>query len=114
LNKAANYGVPSLFNPTSEQEFSGADPGDARLKKRLILISNTLGNAPEADIPDACGSWGETRGTWCFLSQGTPVDTAQRCHAGADAGISAAVMPSGYHGTELQRAADQGTGSAVV
>jgi hypothetical protein len=55
LNKAANYGLLSLFNPTSEQEFSGADLGDARLKKRLMLISNTLSNAPEASIPGACG-----------------------------------------------------------
>jgi hypothetical protein len=52
----------------SEQEFSGADLGDARLKKRLMLISNTLSNAPEASIPGACGSWGETQGTYRFLS----------------------------------------------
>ena len=44
----------------SEHEFSGADLGDARLKKRLMLISNTLSNAPEASLPGACGSWGET------------------------------------------------------
>ncbi len=58
----------------SEQEFSGADLGDARLKKRLILISNTLSNAPEASIPGACGSWGETQGTYRFLSHADDPD----------------------------------------
>ena len=58
----------------SEHEFSGADLGDARLKKRLMLISNTLSNAPEASIPGACGSWGETQGTYRFLSHADDPD----------------------------------------
>jgi hypothetical protein len=58
----------------SEQEFSGANPGDARMNKRLILISNTLSNAPEASIPGACGSRGGTRGTYRFLSHADDPD----------------------------------------
>ncbi|MGC9022413.1 MAG: IS4 family transposase [Dissulfurimicrobium sp.] len=48
-------------------EFSGADFGDLRLTKRLIHVTQKLADNPMASIPQACGSWVETKAAYRFF-----------------------------------------------
>ena len=50
-----------------DNEFSGADFGDPRLTKRLIQIAQKLANNPQASIPQACGTWEETKAAYRFF-----------------------------------------------
>ena len=48
------------------QELGHADLGDARLSKRLVKVVEDLAGQPEASVPQACGDWAATKGTYRF------------------------------------------------
>jgi hypothetical protein len=47
------------------EEFAGADLGDKRLNKRLVVLVERFADKPTASIPGASGGWGETQATGC-------------------------------------------------
>ncbi len=44
-------------NTWAENEFSNINLRDARLKNRLIKLTNSLSDIPQSSINQACGSW---------------------------------------------------------
>ena len=72
----------------AEAEFGGADLGDQRLNKRLVLLVDRLGEQPSASIPEAC------RG-------------ASEMHA-ADAGASGGAVHPGHDRTGFRGQVDAG------
>lgn len=50
--------------PWIYDEFTGADLGDERLNKRLVMTAGYLGASPLAPINQACQSWKSTRGAY--------------------------------------------------
>ena len=48
------------------EELRYAELGDARLNKRLAKIVEDLAGQPEASVPQACGGWAATKGTYRF------------------------------------------------
>jgi hypothetical protein len=53
----------------AEEEFGGANLGDARLKLRLIKLATRFAEQPTASIPGACGDWAETMAAYRFFAQ---------------------------------------------
>lgn len=53
----------------AEEEFAGADLGDKRLNKRLMVLVDRIADKPTASIPGACGGWAETQATYRFFNQ---------------------------------------------
>ena len=51
----------------AEAEFGGADLGDQRLTKRLVLLADRLGEQPSASIPEACRGAAEMHAAYRFL-----------------------------------------------
>lgn len=62
-------------------ELRHADLGDKRLNKRLIKIVENLAAHPEASVPQASGTWAETKATYRFwdLKQVKP-EAIRRAH----------------------------------
>jgi len=54
-------------NSWSEEEFSRVDLGDKRLNKRLINLCESLSDAPESPINQACEDWAETKSAYRFF-----------------------------------------------
>ncbi len=52
----------------AQLEMAGLDLGDKRLHDRVVLILNRWSQKPMASIPEASHGWGETMGTYRFLS----------------------------------------------
>ncbi len=50
-------------------ELQHADLGDERLNKRLVKIVENLAAHPESSVPQASGSWAETKATYRFWDQ---------------------------------------------
>lgn len=48
------------------KELKNAKLGDKRRTKRLIKIVENLAKKPEASVPEASGSWAETKATYDF------------------------------------------------
>ena len=48
-------------NGWAMEEFSNVALGDERLNKRLIKLCDSLSEAPESPINQACGDWAETK-----------------------------------------------------
>lgn len=67
-------------------ELRHADLGDARLNKRLIKIVENIVANPEASVPQASGTWAETKATYRFwdLKQVTP-EAIRRAHTASTA-----------------------------
>ena len=55
----------------AEEEFGGADLGDKRLNKRLVLLADRLGEQPSASIPEACRGAAEMHAAYRFLGRET-------------------------------------------
>ena len=53
----------------AEEEFGGADLGDKRLNKRLVLLADRLGEQPSASIPEACRGAAEMHAAYRFLGR---------------------------------------------
>ena len=53
----------------AEDEFGGADLGDKRLNKRLVLLAERLGEQPSASIPEACRGAAEMHAAYRFLGR---------------------------------------------
>ena len=53
----------------AEEEFAGADLGDKRLNRRLMILSETFADKPTASIPGACTDWSETQAVYRFFDQ---------------------------------------------
>ncbi|MFQ6061965.1 MAG: transposase [Methanosarcinales archaeon] len=51
----------------AEKEFITANLGDARLKKRLIAITNAFAGNPLAQITQATGNWANAKATYRFF-----------------------------------------------
>jgi hypothetical protein len=48
------------------EELKKANLGDARLNQRLVKIVENLAAQPETTVPQACGSWAESKATYRF------------------------------------------------
>ena len=53
----------------AEEEFSGANLGDERLRKRLIKLATRFADKPTASTPGACNDWAETQAAYRFFEQ---------------------------------------------
>ncbi len=53
----------------AQRELGGAQLGDARLSKRLVVLANRLAEQPSASIPQACRGWAEMQAAYRFLAQ---------------------------------------------
>ena len=51
-------------------EFINAELGDHRLTARLCQLAAALGEQPDASIPTATGSWGQTCAAYRFFDNG--------------------------------------------
>lgn len=51
------------------EEFGGAELGDGRLTKRLIMLASDFADKPTASIPGACSGWAETQAAYRFFDQ---------------------------------------------
>lgn len=49
------------------EEFGGAELGDGRLTKRLIMLASDFADKPTASIPGACSGWAETQAAYRFF-----------------------------------------------
>jgi transposase-like protein/transposase Tn5 family protein len=52
----------------AQEEFGKVLFKDKRLKSRLIKIAQAFAAAPQANIPQACGDWAATKGSYRFFS----------------------------------------------
>jgi IS4 transposase len=50
----------------AESELGDADFGDKRLTKRFVQLTGDLAARPEGSVPQACGSWADTKGAYRF------------------------------------------------
>ena len=50
------------------QELQYADLGDARLNRRLTNLVGALAEQPTSSVPEACGDWAATKGSYRFWS----------------------------------------------
>lgn len=50
------------------QEFSEVDLGDERLEKRCLRLAAQLSAQPNKSVPQACGTWGDTKAAYRFFS----------------------------------------------
>ena len=50
----------------AETELGDADFGDKRLTKRFVQLTRDIAAEPEGSVPQACGSWASTKGTYRF------------------------------------------------
>jgi hypothetical protein len=57
-------------------EFNEVDLGDKRLNTRLVKLCDTLSEAPESPINQACEDWHETKAAYRFFQNET-VDVEQ-------------------------------------
>ena len=57
-------------------EFEKIDLGDKRLNVRIVRLCDTLSEAPESPINQACADWAETKAAYRFF-QNDNVDTEQ-------------------------------------
>jgi len=61
-------------------ELCGIDLGDKRLNKRAFKLLDSLGQNPEANIPEACKGWSETKAAYrffeCFCDSGKNINAA--------------------------------------
>ncbi len=57
-------------------EFAGVDLGDKRLDSRLVKLCDSLSEAPESPINQACEDWHETKAAYRFFQNGN-VDVGQ-------------------------------------
>ena len=57
-------------------EFAGVDLGDKRLDSRLVKLCDSLSEAPESPINQACEDWGESKAAYRFF-QNEKVDCDQ-------------------------------------
>jgi hypothetical protein len=51
------------------EELGGAELGDGRLTKRLIMLASDFADKPTASIPGACAGWAETQAAYRFFDQ---------------------------------------------
>ena len=51
----------------AEEEFGNANLGDVRRTERLIEIASTLGENPQASLPEACSDAAELKATYRFF-----------------------------------------------
>ena len=54
-------------NSWSREEFSELNLGDKRLNERLIKLCDSLSEAPESPINQACADWAETKAAYRFF-----------------------------------------------
>src|SRR5688572_15193899 len=52
----------------AHHEFASFDVGDRRLNKRITKITEDFATAPQANIPEASGSWPRTKAAYRFFS----------------------------------------------
>jgi hypothetical protein len=52
----------------AHHEFASFNVGDPRLQKRLVQVTGDFVAAPQANIPQASGSWPRTKGAYRFFS----------------------------------------------
>jgi hypothetical protein len=50
----------------AESELGAADFGDKRLTRRFVQLTRDLAAEPEGSVPQACGSWANTKGAYRF------------------------------------------------
>ena len=55
----------------TDNEFFSADLGDARLNKRLSIISHRFAQSPLSPINHACDDWAETKAAYRFFRNDT-------------------------------------------
>jgi len=51
----------------AEEEFGGVRLKDKRLRNRLLVMARDLGDRPQANIPEACGSRSKTKAAYRFF-----------------------------------------------
>ena len=51
----------------AQRTFGGVELPDPRLVRRAVGVAAFLAARPEDSIPQACGAWGDTKGTYRFL-----------------------------------------------
>ena len=64
-----------VHNRWAEREFASLDPGDVRLKRRIIQVAQAFAAAPQANIPQACSNWAETKAAYRCMSNPKISDT---------------------------------------
>lgn len=62
--------------PWAQCELGLSDLGDARRTKRLVRIVSAMEQRPTASLPEAAGSWSQTKAAYRFLSNGSVQPTA--------------------------------------
>ncbi len=64
-----------------ETELSGINLGDKRLEKRAYKLLKSMGNNPEASLPEACGGWNETKAAYRFFENNAVTsEKIFKCH----------------------------------
>ncbi len=68
----------------TEEEFETLSFGDARLDRRLAILTEQLAQNPGSSIPQACGDWGQTQAAYRFLAnEDTSGEAVLEAHAKA-------------------------------
>lgn len=68
----------------AEEELETVSLGDARLDKRVVILTEQLAQKPGASIPQACGDWGQTQAAYRFLAhEDTSGEAVLEAHARA-------------------------------
>ena len=86
-----NASTKSIPNDWATHEFTHAPLSDQRLVRRLISLATDFALQPTASIPQACGSWANTKAAYRFFDN--------------DAITPEVLLASHLQGT-IQRAAD--------
>jgi hypothetical protein len=68
----------------AEEEFETLTLGDARLDRRMVILTEQLAQKPGSSIPQACGDWGQTQAAYRFLAnENTSGQAVLEAHASA-------------------------------
>ncbi|WP_293340519.1 MULTISPECIES: transposase [unclassified Microcoleus] len=55
-----------MINQWVREELEKTELGDARRTNRFMKIVSNLSNKPESSVPEASGTWAETKATYDF------------------------------------------------
>jgi hypothetical protein len=58
---------PDFGQDWAQRELGGASLGDQRLSQRLVILASQVAANPSTSIPQACGTWGQSKAAYRFF-----------------------------------------------
>ncbi len=86
LPASAQFAMCEANMTWAGEEFGGAEPGDKRLNRRLMKLTERFADKPMASILGTCSGWSDTQASYWFVDQANNANGPMHWDIPEDAG----------------------------